>query len=518
VCRAGRQVLFEALHSDSPDSAQFLQSMHVKNTFIDIGIPVSPSDGADSRVTKSCTARLTDPSPHYLLSPTRGGGSPAGSPESAPPTLGGASAGAAASVALASLPETAEPMRNFTVKNTFINFSEEGSYVDINQGDGAKSCTARFSHGSPELFPAGFEEEASLDPSLARRRFNTVAGPFLPDSKETEVERPAAYERADPFCATWSLESAAQETASVPLMRFEDTREIRCSVKNTFLDFQDEEAEPEGWDVAGKPRERRKTAPVTGRCPQPGGDGAAPYVQPAPVVPPPAYAAPVSLEVRTTPPPPTSPPSGDAAADTSVVHTAGRQVLYEALQGGDSPETAMSENTGLPYNVKNTFIDVGQERVADDRGVQTCTARFSGTGASSASLFPPSPVKAAPALAPPSVGSRLHGTVGPDGQPACKPCAWFYKDGSCHNGADCGYCHLCPQGELKNRKKQKIASLRRVEAAQAAGGGSGGSPAGGSPLGAGAAAAPGAPSAPATMGAASSASKQVFLLSSHLPA
>lgn len=42
----------------------------------------------------------------------------------------------------------------------------------------------------------------------------------------------------------------------------------------------------------------------------------------------------------------------------------------------------------------------------------------------------------------------------------CRPCAWFWREQGCHNGDACGYCHLCPQGELKSRKKNKIAAMR----------------------------------------------------------
>jgi len=60
----------------------------------------------------------------------------------------------------------------------------------------------------------------------------------------------------------------------------------------------------------------------------------------------------------------------------------------------------------------------------------------------------------------PSEGSKQHGTVTTDGRPGCQPCAWFCKGSGCKNGAACKYCHLCPPGEMKNRKKQKIALLR----------------------------------------------------------
>jgi hypothetical protein len=58
----------------------------------------------------------------------------------------------------------------------------------------------------------------------------------------------------------------------------------------------------------------------------------------------------------------------------------------------------------------------------------------------------------------PSLGSQYHGRLLADGQPACQPCAWHHR--GCAKGADCMYCHLCPEGELKNRKKLKIARFR----------------------------------------------------------
>mmetsp|Transcript_89041 Transcript_89041/g.171335 ORF Transcript_89041/g.171335 Transcript_89041/m.171335 type:complete len:363 (+) Transcript_89041:96-1184(+) len=54
----------------------------------------------------------------------------------------------------------------------------------------------------------------------------------------------------------------------------------------------------------------------------------------------------------------------------------------------------------------------------------------------------------------PSHGSMLHGTG------ICRPCAWFWKARGCQNGPECGHCHLCPEGELKARKKAKQTILR----------------------------------------------------------
>lgn len=67
-----------------------------------------------------------------------------------------------------------------------------------------------------------------------------------------------------------------------------------------------------------------------------------------------------------------------------------------------------------------------------------------------------SPVRAPLGLSEsmPSVGSGLHGS----GQ--CSPCVWHWKPQGCQRGGECGYCHLCPEGEIKIRKKAKLAALR----------------------------------------------------------
>jgi len=53
----------------------------------------------------------------------------------------------------------------------------------------------------------------------------------------------------------------------------------------------------------------------------------------------------------------------------------------------------------------------------------------------------------------PTAGSALHGTG------TCKPCAWHWKPGGCQAGPACSFCHLCPPGEIKLRKKIKVALM-----------------------------------------------------------
>lgn len=47
----------------------------------------------------------------------------------------------------------------------------------------------------------------------------------------------------------------------------------------------------------------------------------------------------------------------------------------------------------------------------------------------------------------------------------CKPCAFLWKDG-CKDGANCDFCHLCPPGEQKRRKKEKLAWRKAVRVAR----------------------------------------------------
>merc|ERR1711972_123814 len=54
----------------------------------------------------------------------------------------------------------------------------------------------------------------------------------------------------------------------------------------------------------------------------------------------------------------------------------------------------------------------------------------------------------------PSIGSRNHGSG------RCKPCGWFWKPAGCANGAECGHCHLCPEGEIRLRRKAKLFVIR----------------------------------------------------------
>jgi hypothetical protein len=43
----------------------------------------------------------------------------------------------------------------------------------------------------------------------------------------------------------------------------------------------------------------------------------------------------------------------------------------------------------------------------------------------------------------------------------CSPCAYLYhKNDGCRLGEDCKFCHLCPVGELKKRKKIRMKAVK----------------------------------------------------------
>lgn len=45
----------------------------------------------------------------------------------------------------------------------------------------------------------------------------------------------------------------------------------------------------------------------------------------------------------------------------------------------------------------------------------------------------------------------------------CTPCNYhFHKKDGCRQGSKCEFCHLCPKGEIKKRKKDKVRELRKA--------------------------------------------------------
>lgn len=60
----------------------------------------------------------------------------------------------------------------------------------------------------------------------------------------------------------------------------------------------------------------------------------------------------------------------------------------------------------------------------------------------------------------PSEGSRGHQMGN------CRPCAFIWKDEGCANGTSCPFCHLCPPGERRIRKKERKMLIQVKSAAR----------------------------------------------------
>jgi len=61
-----------------------------------------------------------------------------------------------------------------------------------------------------------------------------------------------------------------------------------------------------------------------------------------------------------------------------------------------------------------------------------------------------------------SVGSAIHFAGD------CKPCAWRWKTGGCANKLSCRFCHICPDGALKKRRRAKLQDVKEAARSAAA--------------------------------------------------
>lgn len=131
---------------------------------------------------------------------------------------------------------------------------------------------------------------------------------------------------------------------------------------------------------------------------------------------------------------------------------------------------------GCRMVVKNTFLELAEDEPQTEILKETCPVRFSSpaslqTWTNQQSIEVKSEHADIPAdsKCPNSIGSVNHGLLSETGEPECQPCAWFWKESGCYHGKGCRYCHKCPVGELKHRKKKKVARLRALDQEKLAG-------------------------------------------------
>jgi len=130
--------------------------------------------------------------------------------------------------------------------------------------------------------------------------------------------------------------------------------------------------------------------------------------------------------------------------------------LAAALASEASP-VAVAVAATPPAPERKAVVSLANELA---RSRATSAASPALAAAKSPSQFPPG---LPPPEGTPSHGSTLHRIGG------CRPCAWFWKAEGCKSGLDCTHCHLCPEGEMKLRRKMKQSMLRARRAICAAG-------------------------------------------------
>jgi hypothetical protein len=132
-----------------------------------------------------------------------------------------------------------------------------------------------------------------------------------------------------------------------------------------------------------------------------------------------------------------TPKASESSRNVSFGGEEGAQVGHQE----SDQESTTAAGSGLEEAGSGSDADAGAEKQAP------------GARNAEGALLPVPPGLVPPPETP-SHGSTLHRTG------TCQPCAWFWKSGGCQNGVQCSYCHLCPESELKERKKSKHAQMR----------------------------------------------------------
>eukprot|EP00930_Biecheleria_cincta_P036814 TRINITY_DN2522_c0_g1_i1.p1 TRINITY_DN2522_c0_g1~~TRINITY_DN2522_c0_g1_i1.p1 ORF type:complete len:319 (-),score=59.93 TRINITY_DN2522_c0_g1_i1:263-1219(-) len=220
---------------------------------------------------------------------------------------------------------------------------------------------------------------------------------------------------------------------------------------------------PLDGDFDELPTSAHSSAMVTPATSVPSSTAATPRMLPAvmlgPSVPPPSPPALASLSWDMVPPPPAW------SAEDEATPLASQQPAKIALALLKTPDINTKEQNNVDHKIQwvvppglglhKLLPPVPQPEVSPALPTLMALRR----AVTSQDDQPPALQEELPS---PSLGSALHSTG------TCTPCAWFWKPQGCHNGLKCGRCHLCPQGEVRLRKKAKLAAMQ-AKAAESAG-------------------------------------------------
>jgi len=126
---------------------------------------------------------------------------------------------------------------------------------------------------------------------------------------------------------------------------------------------------------------------------------------------------------------------GDSASDSSSGYAKSNQI----------PVAAQYRSSHI------TFSSESQDSLSQTSGSDAARQRQPIASAQDHTASQHQPIDSGPGPSR-SSGSGLHHL----GQ--CNPCAWQHRMAKgCSNGSGCSFCHMCPPGAAKTRKKEKMA-------------------------------------------------------------
>jgi len=409
-----------------------------------------------------------------------------------------------------------------TVKNTFIDVEpEEPEYLGSR---GSQTCTARLSGGSSVLFP---DTPKHIDEPSPESIWSTT----FRDASSTFRDASSTFRDASSTCSPKKIEPESRETLNLEtLAQLNEAEELQARMNSMFISFGTENdtgdlseslqtsvPEPPTYEAPHRELGGVDYTPPPPLDPPGTSVGRHFFLEAFSGPSSPAEVNGLRLTVKNT----FLDIDADEEKDQRGTQTCTARLsntspqLFPEPDNEPAPPQVISrppmlpvpaekvEEPGLKMVVRNTFIDI-ESCMQMENSAQSCVARLAGPAPQ---LLPPTPVSglmssnaagslpmassqgatfqhsagqaytnSVASVAPisplsatsPSIGSRVHGARQADGSPVCQPCAWFYKESGCLNGLTCRYCHLCPHGELKSRKKAKIQRLRSQEASIAA--------------------------------------------------
>jgi hypothetical protein len=144
---------------------------------------------------------------------------------------------------------------------------------------------------------------------------------------------------------------------------------------------------------------------------------------------------------------PKSPLGQDASPPTTTAPGALLQRLFKTRQSADLSAADVMARDGL----KQGALRCSDENIAPDLVTQSSCGSIASTSARSISGYTESSANSDSSPTPEEVHRSGN----------CVPCNYFlYKVDGCRQGDKCTFCHLCPKGEIKKRKKEKLRDMR----------------------------------------------------------